>query len=176
MWKEKKPLELKENPFEMIGKDWLLITAGTKESCNAMTASWGGVGEMWGKHVVYLVIRPQRYTKEFVDRQEQLSVCVLPDSYRSVYNYMGQASGRDEDKIAKSGLTVAFEDGVPFFQESSTVFLCRKLFAQPFEYLYPLMVLSFIILTSASVGLSQHPPFTMSNTIEGFSSERYVYL
>ena len=133
MWKEKNPLELKKNPFEMIGKDWLLITAGTKESCNAMTASWGGVGEMWGKHVVYLVIRPQRYTKEFVDRQEQLSVCVLPDSYRSVYNYMGQASGRDEDKIAKSGLTVAFEDGVPFFQESSTVFLCRKLFAQPFE-------------------------------------------
>lgn len=48
-FKEIKPEELKENPFTMIGKDWLLITAGTKEHCNTMTASWGGLGVMWGK-------------------------------------------------------------------------------------------------------------------------------
>ena len=37
------------NPFELIGKDWMLISAGTAEKWNTMTASWGGVGVMWGK-------------------------------------------------------------------------------------------------------------------------------
>ena len=81
MWKEKKPLELKENPFEMIGKDWLLITAGTKESCNAMTASWGGLGVLWGKNVVTVYIRPQRYTKEFVDAQDTFTLSFFDGKY-----------------------------------------------------------------------------------------------
>ncbi len=133
MWKETTPEELNRNAFQMIGKDWLLVTAGTESSCNTMTASWGGAGVMWGKDVLYLVIRPQRYTKEFIDREERLSVCVLPETYRSVYGYLGRVSGRDEDKISKSGLTTAFNQGVPFFEEASVVFVCRKLFAQPYE-------------------------------------------
>ena len=33
--------DLKENFFEAIGKEWMLVTAGTKEKFNTMTASWG---------------------------------------------------------------------------------------------------------------------------------------
>ena len=54
--------ELTANPFKLIGKDWMLITAGDKEKFNTMTASWGGVGIMWGKPVATAYIRPQRYT------------------------------------------------------------------------------------------------------------------
>ena len=46
---EIKAEELKDNPFDLIGKQWMLITAGNEEKCNTMTASWGGVGIMWGK-------------------------------------------------------------------------------------------------------------------------------
>ena len=42
------------NPFKMIGKDWMLVTAGNEEKANTMTASWGGVGVMWGKNVAYV--------------------------------------------------------------------------------------------------------------------------
>ena len=54
------------NPFESIGRKGMLITA-TKEdgTYNTMTASWGGVGVLWGKNVCTLYIRPQRYTFEF---------------------------------------------------------------------------------------------------------------
>ena len=31
--------DLKENFFEAIGKEWMLVTAGTKEKFNTMTAS-----------------------------------------------------------------------------------------------------------------------------------------
>lgn len=133
MFQEIKTTELKDNPFQMIGKDWLLVTAEKEGRCNTMTASWGGVGVMWGKDVAFLVIRPQRYTKEFIDSSDTLSLSVLPESFRKTYSYLGSVSGRDEDKIAASGLTVAHEDGTPYFEEADTVLLCKKLFAQPFE-------------------------------------------
>ena len=37
---EIKAEELKDNPFDLIGKQWMLITAGNEEKCNTMTASW----------------------------------------------------------------------------------------------------------------------------------------
>jgi flavin reductase (DIM6/NTAB) family NADH-FMN oxidoreductase RutF len=64
MFKEIIPEQLRKNPFQAIGKDWMLVTAGNKNSVNTMTASWGGLGVMYGKDVVFMVIRPQRYTKE----------------------------------------------------------------------------------------------------------------
>lgn len=62
------PKELNQNVFSMIGEQWMLVTAGTAERCNTMTASWGGLGVLWGKPVATVYIRPQRYTLEFVER------------------------------------------------------------------------------------------------------------
>lgn len=124
---------LKENAFTMIGKDWLLLTAKKDGKVNTMTASWGGVGVMWGKQVAFLFIRPQRYTKEFVDAAAELSVSVLPEKYRKELNYFGTVSGRDEDKIAKSGLKTAECEGVPYFEDARLAFICKKLYAQPLE-------------------------------------------
>lgn len=86
----------------MIGKEWLLITAEKDGKANTMTASWGGVGVLWGKNVATLYIRPQRYTKEFVDASDTLSLSVLDESFRKTLNYLGTVSGRDENKIEKS--------------------------------------------------------------------------
>ena len=33
--------ELQDNMFDAIGKEWMLVTAGTQEKFNMMTASWG---------------------------------------------------------------------------------------------------------------------------------------
>ena len=89
------PEQLTQNPFAMIGKDWMLITAEKDGKANTMTASWGGFGVMWGKNVAYIVLRPQRYTKEFVDQAETFSLSFLDDSFRAALNYLGSKSGRD---------------------------------------------------------------------------------
>ena len=128
-WNELKPQEL-SNAFSMIGEDWMLITAAKGDKVNTMTASWGGIGIMWGKPVAYLVIRPQRYTKEFIDNSDTLSINFLDSSYRSTLTYLGKVSGRDEDKITNSKLTTSFDDATPYFEESNKVLLCKKLFAQ----------------------------------------------
>lgn len=130
MWKEIKPSELQDNPFTLIGQDWMLITAGNEEKVNAMTASWGGVGIMWGSPAATCYIRPQRHTKIFVDQEECFSLAFFDNSYRKMLNYMGTVSGADEDKIKGSGLTVSFVDGVPVFEEAKLVIICKKQFAQ----------------------------------------------
>lgn len=130
-FKEISPLMLKKNPFEVIGKDWMLITAGNKDKVNTMTASWGGLGVMYGKNVAYIVVRPQRYTKEFLDREDTFSLSFLDKNYKDVLNYLGTVSGRNEDKIAKSGLTLSFDDQTPYFREANQVLICKKLYRQP---------------------------------------------
>lgn len=122
--------ELNENPFNMIGKDWMLITAEKDGKVNTMTASWGGVGVIWGKNVATVYIRKSRYTKEFVDDGESFSLCVLPETYRKELGYCGKMSGRQEDKVAKCGFKVEHEAAVPYFDESRLVLVCKKLYAQ----------------------------------------------
>ncbi len=129
-FKEINPYELDFNAFKTVGKDWLLITAEKDGKQNTMTASWGGIGIMWNKPVAYIFIRPQRYTREFVDSSTTLSLSVLPNSFRKELGYLGTVSGRDEDKIQKANLTVAHEGQTPYFSESDTVFLCKKLYKQ----------------------------------------------
>jgi len=123
--------QFRKNHFQLIGKDWMLVTAGNSEKVNTMTASWGGLGVMYGKNVAFVVIRPQRYTKEFVDREDTFSLSFFDKEYRKVLNYLGTVSGRDEDKISKSGLTVVDFEGTPYFDEANLVLICKKLFRQP---------------------------------------------
>lgn len=121
--------ELKIDPFVYFKTDWVLITAGDKEKANTMTASWGGVGEIWGKAAATVYIRPQRYTKEFVDKNECFSISQFSPEFKEKLAYLGKVSGRDTDKIKDSGLTLEYIDGVPYFKEARQVFIVRKLYA-----------------------------------------------
>lgn len=126
------PMNLLEmNPFTKIGKEWALVSAGTKQQYNTMTVSWGGVGVLWGKNVVYIFIRDSRYTKEFLDKGELFSLAFLGEQYREALNYCGKESGRNGDKFAGAGLTAAFRHDIPYPDEANLVLLCRKMAAVP---------------------------------------------
>lgn len=128
------PMDLLEiNPFTKIGKEWALLTAGTKNKCNTMTVSWGGVGVIWNKNVVYVFVRDSRYTKEFMDSGEFFSLSFFDEEYRSALSYCGANSGRDENKFEKAGLTPAFRHSIPYPDEANLVFLCRKMAAVPMD-------------------------------------------
>lgn len=130
---EIKPEDLKENPFKLIGKDWMLITAAQNGKVNTMTASWGGFGTMWGKNVTFIVIRPQRYTKEFVDGSSTFSLTFFNPEYKEKLAYIGKTSGREEDKIDNSNLTIVYEGETPYFHEANIAMICEKIYIQPYE-------------------------------------------
>lgn len=124
------PIDLVElNPFTKIGKEWALVTAGTKSMANTMTISWGGVGVLWGKNVAFIFVRDSRYTKELLDTNEFFSVTFLSEQYRDALNYCGSHSGRDGDKIAEAGLTLATRHNIPYIDEGNFVLLCEKMSA-----------------------------------------------
>lgn len=128
------PKTLQENVFSLIGDKWMLITAGSGEVCNTMTASWGGLGILWGKPAATCYIRPQRYTKEFVDREEYFTLTFFGEEYRKALALCGSKSGRDIDKVKECGFTVkTAECGAPYFEEAELVLVCRKRFAQEMD-------------------------------------------
>lgn len=128
--------ELQMNPMTLIAKEWMLITAGNEErGYNTMTASWSHLGSIWGHGggmpTSTIFIRPQRFTKEFVDREEFYTLSFFPEGYKQQLAYLGSHSGRDEDKVARVGLTPVFEGDCTYFKEASMVMVCRKLYRAP---------------------------------------------
>lgn len=123
--------ELQVTP-RMIGNEWWLVTAGDEANgYNTMTASWGHVGVIWQRPSAIVYIRPQRYTKEFMDRADRYTLSLFGGGYKKEMGYLGSHSGRDEDKVAKVGLTPVFEEDYTYFAEAETVIVCRKLYRVP---------------------------------------------
>lgn len=134
-FKEVNLTDLQLNPWQAIGNEWMLVTAGeAAESgrANTMTASWGGMGVLWQENVAFVFIRPQRYTKEFIDAQPRFSLSFF-DGYKKEMGLLGSVSGRDRDKIAESGLHLTILDGVPAFAEARLVLVVQKLYADEFR-------------------------------------------
>ncbi|KHD14013.1 flavin reductase [Clostridium butyricum] len=130
--------ELDVNPTVEFGKDWLLVMAGTKETgFNAMTIAWCNLGSLFdrkgqrGIPTATIYIRPQRYTKEFIDSNDLFTLVFFPEGYKKQLAYMGAFSGKNVDKVKETGLTPAFGDGFSFFEEASKVLVCRKIYQAP---------------------------------------------
>ena len=126
------PGALPDNFFSRIGEDWMLITAAnSRGEVNTMTASWGCAGILWNKPVAICFIRPQRYTYGIVEDSDTLTLSFFPaGEYRDALRYCGTKSGRDGDKFAATGLTVAkTAEGTPYPAEANLVLVCRKLYA-----------------------------------------------
>ena len=120
--------------FDRIGKDWMLLTASGRrengeEVVNTMTASWGGIGILWGKPVAFLFVRPQRFTDSLIAVSERMSISFFDEEYRAALRLCGTVSGAQGDKFAKAGLTPCKERGVPVIAEARCTLICRKLYA-----------------------------------------------
>jgi flavin reductase (DIM6/NTAB) family NADH-FMN oxidoreductase RutF len=128
--------QLPLDPFALIGGDWMLLTAGTKDrGYNTMTCSWGHMGPVWASDTTIAYVRPQRYTKEFVDREDLYTLCFF-DGHKKELGYLGSRSGRDEDKVANVGFTPVFGEGYTYFAEAKLVIVCRKLYQAPLKEEY----------------------------------------
>ncbi|MCR5807797.1 MAG: flavin reductase family protein [Oscillospiraceae bacterium] len=125
--------KLSFDPFEKIGKEWMLVTSGNMNSFNTMTASWGFAGVMWGKNCAVTVIRHSRYTYEFMEKNEYFTLAFFDEKYRKALNVCGSISGRDTDKVKQADLTPVEIDGNVSFKEASLVLVCRKLYAQDMD-------------------------------------------
>jgi flavin reductase (DIM6/NTAB) family NADH-FMN oxidoreductase RutF len=143
-WQETHIRTFRGSPSERIGAGWMLISAGDgaarTSGWNTMTASWGGLGVLWGRDVAFMFIRPSRFTYPFANTSSLFSLSFFDESYREALNICGAVSGRDTDKAATAGLTpIAFGSayekaaGAIGFKEAREIIVCRKLYTHDFD-------------------------------------------
>ncbi|OGU56498.1 MAG: hypothetical protein A2V66_05955, partial [Ignavibacteria bacterium RBG_13_36_8] len=125
------------NPINLWKNDWFLLTSGNFDQgkYNTMTVAWGSIGLMWNKPFVQVVVRPTRYTYEFMEKYETFTLSAFPEKYRPALNLLGTKSGRNCNKILESGLTPIKSTIVqaPSFAEAELIFECKKLYWQDFD-------------------------------------------
>ncbi len=129
MFKEISATEIKGNLIDLIKNEWMLISAGDKSGHNMMTASWGFMGEMWGFDTALAVVRPQRYTMEFIDRCDYYALSFYGDN-KDIHKICGRMSGRDVNKTEMCGLTPVFSDNTVYFEEARLVIICKKQYVE----------------------------------------------
>lgn len=122
--------DLKENAVSIFDDRWALLTSGDADSYNTMTVSWGMMGELWNKDVCTVFVRPQRYTYEFMEKNDGFTLSIFPEEYRKALSFCGSKSGRDYDKAKETGL-VPFkrEQGIAF-EQAEIIINCKKLYVQ----------------------------------------------
>lgn len=126
--------DLSDNPFKLIGHDWMLITSGTPDNYNTMTASWGGMGYLWAKNVCFIFVRPSRHTYEFMEKNETFSLSFFTEEWRSALNICGKKSGRDIDKAKETGLKpILAGNQTTGFEQARLIIECKKLYFQDLD-------------------------------------------
>ena len=133
--KTMKEIKIKDfitQPVDIWFKKWFLLTAGNREHYNTMAVAWGSIGGMWNLPFAQVVVRPTRFTYEFINRYDTFTLCTFPEQYRETVNFLGTRSGRDSDKIKESGLTVIPSTRVeaPAFREADLILECKKIYWQ----------------------------------------------
>lgn len=123
--------------FNLWANQWMLLTSGDFDTghYNTMTVAWGSIGQMWNKPFVQVVVRPTRYTYEFMEKYNTFTLCAFPKKYKSALNLLGTKSGKDGDKIAESKLNPIKSKLVasPSFAEAELIIECRKIYWDDFE-------------------------------------------
>jgi flavin reductase (DIM6/NTAB) family NADH-FMN oxidoreductase RutF len=142
-WVDKDIREFSGSPVQRISDEWMLITAGNvagdKGNWNTMTASWGGLGELWAKHVAFMFIRRTRHTFAFANENPLFTLSFFDKAHHKALEIAGAQSGRDIDKAAKGGLTpIVFSgiggiDGAVGFKEAREIIICKKLYGHDFD-------------------------------------------
>jgi flavin reductase (DIM6/NTAB) family NADH-FMN oxidoreductase RutF len=128
------PESINDNVIKLIGSDWMLISAGQANDYNTMTAAWGGLGFLWKMPVSYIFVRPQRYTFQFIEKNEYFSLCFFSDQYKDMLTYCGTYSGREVNKADECGLSLqSFQDKCVFFREANLVLICKKIYADDID-------------------------------------------
>ena len=116
------PTDLTDNMIEVIGKQYMLVTAGNERSFNTMTAGWGATGFIWGKPAAFIMVRDSRYTYEFIEREQAYTLSFFTEDNKHALNICGTRSGRACDKVKEAGLTpVATPSGMMAFREARLI-------------------------------------------------------
>lgn len=124
-------------PHHLWDKQWLVLSSGDYHSgkFNSMIVGWGGFGTMWNHPFAMTVVRPQRFTYEFMEKYDSFTLSAFPGKFKKALDVLGTKSGRDIDKYRTTGLTPipSTQISSPGFDEAELIIECRKSYWQDLD-------------------------------------------
>ena len=131
------PFEFSVSPHYLFDRQMVLLACGdfAKGEYNCMTIGWGLFGTMWSVPAALVVVRPSRFTYEFMERHDNFTLTAFPKTYKRDIVYLGRHSGRDEDKLSKTQLSAVAADLVssPTFAEAELSVECKKIYFSDYK-------------------------------------------
>lgn len=135
--KEILPIDFVIQVNDLWANKWFLLTSGDfkKDHFNTMTVAWGYFGIMWNKPLAVAVVRPTRFTYEFMEQYETFSLSAFNKKHKKDLSLLGTKSGRDGDKISETKLTVVPSEMIsaPCFNEAELIIECKKIYWDDFK-------------------------------------------
>ena len=116
-----------------VGKELALMSAGTPDNFNAMTIMFGAVGMIWSKEAYFTFVKPERYTFEFIKKNNYFTVSYFPKEYNKIHKVFGFKSGRDIDKVKETGITPEFIENGITFKEANEIYICKKIYMKQMD-------------------------------------------
>ncbi|MDR3178423.1 MAG: hypothetical protein LBT96_05515 [Campylobacteraceae bacterium] len=136
LWKEKDIIaDFGGSPIEKISKEWIALSAGTRDDYNTMTASWGGVGYLWERSVAIVYVRPTRHTYNFTEKSDYFTLTFFDKTLKAkVHKIFGNKSGRDTDKAKEANVTpIYFDENIVGYEEAKEIIVCKKIYFGDFN-------------------------------------------
>ncbi len=114
-------------------KGGAVLSVAAEGKFNCMTISWGTLGIEWNKPIFTTFVRDSRYTKEFLDKNGEFTVCIPYDGEPiEIVKGCGTTSGRDIDKAKEYGLQLVKGVSVasPAIKQLPLTLECKVLYVQ----------------------------------------------
>lgn len=104
----------------------VMVTCGTVEKANVMTAAWTGIINT-KPPMTYISVRPTRYSYGIIKESGEFVINLTTSKMVRETDFCGVKSGRDTDKIKRCGLhiTAAERVAAPVIEESPLALECR---------------------------------------------------
>jgi flavin reductase (DIM6/NTAB) family NADH-FMN oxidoreductase RutF len=115
-----------DQTLEMLTNGGLLLASTRADgTSNVMTIGWASIGVIWGLPVMVVLVRPSRYTYQFVEASQVFTVNVPTQAMRAYVNMCGTKSGRDVDKLAEVATSMGQRVEALVLDECPLVYECK---------------------------------------------------
>jgi len=131
----KKEIEVFDYAKEILEavKKGVLLTTKTDEKVNSMVISWGTLGIEWGKPILTVFVRENRFTKQQLDKNPEFTINIPYGEYdKKIIGICGTKSGHNMDKIKELNLNLESSNvvSVPGIKELPLTLECKVIYKQ----------------------------------------------
>lgn len=132
IFKSISPKEIDKNVFKLFSENHSVLTSGTENDYNSMTASWGGWGQLFEQSTAWNILGGKRYTLEYIKKNETYTVTFFEETYKDQVLFLGSKSGRNSNKMKEVKLTkIVTPSGLITYKEAMLILECKLVQVTP---------------------------------------------